>query len=367
MKNEKLLILDGIGGVPLGREIHRACEALGVAASYRDGAEFPKIPLYGLRSAWTKAVNRGASDSFFHLPRLARKAVERAIRREAPAVVLVIGFVYKFIDPAFLLALKRELGFSLVLFDTDSCNLYSKRREFVFFIENELPIYDRILSFSRVTTGFFRDTRGLDATYFPFGASPIDMPVPSGQAHDVLFVGSSDLRRIFLLEHIRDHVSVFGNRWQRNYPLISPGLKRRITDRAVWGEQLHQHFADAKIVLNITRTPFYAAETGISLRIFEALAAGAFLLTDYCDEVAELFTPGVELEMFRSSSELVDKMRFYLENPEARAAVARRGHERFLREFTWERRAAQLLVQLGLRPAGVAAQSEQVGASPGGA
>lgn len=346
----KLLIFDGIGGVPLGREINQSFQRHQVETSYHDCAELPKIPLYGIRSAYAKALNkteRDASDAFFHLPRLTKADVAATIRREAPSHVLVVGFIYKFIDPRFLFELKRELGFSLHLYDTDSCNLYAKRREFIFFIENELPIYDEIFSFSKVTTNFFRTTRGLNASYFPFGAGTIDVPPRGDAEHDVLFVGSSDLRRIFLLEHIRERVTIFGNRWKRNDPLISRGLKERIIDRTVWGRELHQLFADSKIVLNITRTPFYGAETGINLRIFEALAAGAFLLTDHCDEVAELLTPGVELETFRSSAELVEKVDYYLGNAEARRAVARRGHERFLKDFTWQRRSAELLQRMG--------------------
>ena len=79
---------------------------------------------------------------------------------------------------------------------------------------------------------------------------------------DALFVGSGDLRRILSLEAIRGQVVVYGNRWRRNFPLISPQLQERITDTPVWGGELHRLLARAKIVLNITRSDFFAAETG---------------------------------------------------------------------------------------------------------
>jgi spore maturation protein CgeB len=206
-----------------------------------------------------------------------------------------------------------------------------------------LVVYDRIFSFSEVTTNFFRRCKGLDAHYLPFGAAGIDLPAGVEERRDVLFVGSGDLRRILLLESIADHVSVFGNRWQRNYPLISGKLRENISDRPVWGAELHQLMAESKIILNITRGPFYAAETGINLRIFEALAAGKFLLTDHCDEVAELFDIGVEIETFKGSSELREKVDYYLAYPEKRAAIARAGHQRYLDEFTWEKRVKAIL------------------------
>jgi len=340
----KVLILDGISGVPLGEELCEAFANIGTAITYADLRKFKSLKFYGLKSAFRKALNkRENADSFYHLPKLNEASFEAYIRQQSPSVILVIGFVYKYLTPAFLLRIKQEYNVKLFLYDTDSCNLYSKRREFVFFIEEELPIYDEIFSFSKITTRFFKDTRKLNASFLPFGAKELVLPAQFIQDIDVLFIGSGDLRRIFILETIRSHVTVYGDRWSRNYPLMSDELKARVTDRSVWGEQLHQLLFSSKIVLNITRSHFYGAETGINLRIFEALAAGAFLLTDYCDEVAELFEIGVEIETFSSSAELQQKVRYYLENPEKRLAIARRGHERYLKEFTWQKRVEAMI------------------------
>lgn len=43
--------------------------------------------------------------------------------------------------------------------------------------------------------------------------------------------------------------------------------------------------------------------------------------------------------MFRSPSELVSKVQFYLENEDARARIAHKGHAKFMRLYTWESRA----------------------------
>ncbi|MDQ5916380.1 MAG: spore maturation protein CgeB, partial [Pseudomonadota bacterium] len=145
-------------------------------------------------------------------------------------------------------------------------------------------------------------------------------------------------------EGIRDHVTIRGNRWQRNFPLISAPLRARIDDRPVWGEELHRLLSQSKIVLNITRTDFYGAETGINLRVFEALAAGCFLLTDHCDELGELFRIGEEIETYRSSGELAEKVRHYLAHPEARQAIAVAGHAAFLAHHSWKARLTHQLL-----------------------
>ena len=346
----KLLILDGISGVPLGKELCEAFVQNGVNTDYADLRQFESQAFYGVKAGFRKAMNkRENADSFYHLPKLNEAKFAAYIMQQKPASILVIGFVYKYLTPAFLKKIAKENNIKLFLYDTDSCNLYAKRREFIFFLDTELPIYHEIFSFSQVTTRFFKDTKKLNASFLPFGANNIACKPIDTQLTEVLFIGSCDLRRIFLLEHIKDKVTIFGDRWQRNYPLISDALKSNINDQAIWGDALYQQLADAKIVLNITRSHFYGVETGVNLRIFEALAAGCFLLTDYCEELEDLFVIGEEIEVFRNASEMADKVEFYLNNPEKRQAIAKRGHEKFLNSHTWKIRAKSINQLVGYK------------------
>lgn len=282
-------------------------------------------------------------DGFYKYPKLSEHAFELSIQDIMPNEILVVGFVYKFLSPAFLLRIKKEYNIKLYLYDTDSCNLSAKRREFIFFLDQELPIYDEIFSFSNVTTRFLKETKQLNASFLPFGAKKVDQLIVNKFAHDVFFTGSCDLRRIFLLEGIKDKVTIYGARWSRNYPLISNELRRKVHDQSVWGDELTNLLMQSKIVLNITRSHFYGVETGVNLRIFEALAAGCFLLTDYCDELAEIFEIGEEVEVFRSSQELKDKVEYYLSHPKERLRIAQKGHEKFLANHTWDAKVRHLI------------------------
>ncbi|WP_263769849.1 CgeB family protein [Propionivibrio soli] len=345
-RNKKIFVLDGIAGVPLGREITAAFQEIGVEAVHFDCLRQKTRSLYGVRSACAKAANKRTDrDGFYFLPRLIENDLNDRLEGEQPSDILVVGFAYKFFSPQFLKQAAARCGARLFLYDTDSCNLYSRRREFIFFVENELPIYDRVFSFSQVTTRFFRDTRGLDAVHLPFGANPVQLPT-SESTIEALFVGSGDLRRIFLLERIREHVSIYGNRWERHRALISQPLQARIVDIPVWGETLHKLLASSRIILNITRSDFFGAETGINLRIFEALGAGRMLLTDYCEEIEDLFEIGTDIDVFRSSRELAEKVEYYLHNDDARDRIARNGQEKFLRQHTWASRIRQLSTHL---------------------
>lgn len=347
---QRILLLDGISGVPLGRELAEAFESCNFKVEYTAFNHLPKRWAYGLRSKFWKAFNKAAKeDEFYHFPKVSDRTITSLIKRLKPDIVLVVGFSYRFINPSLLKQLKLHHSFSLFLYDTDSCNLYSKRREFLYFMRQELTVYDRIFSFSKVTTQLFKNTLNLDAHFLPFGAKPLNRPQSPSKSMDVLFVGSGDLRRILLLENIKENLTIYGARWERNYALMSHGLRQTIHNQEIWGEALYQRLDAAKIVLNITRTDFYGAGTGVNLRIFEALAAGCFLLTDYTEELEDLFEIGEEIEVFRSPSELVSKVQYYLENDEARERIARNGHAKFMQSFTWKSRA-ELMTRLFQQP-----------------
>lgn len=348
-KESCLLVLDGISGLSLASEITAISNHLGVKSINVNLAALKEIYFYKIRSVLTKSFNKiNHEDDFFYLPKINEKFLVNIIDQHNPTHILVVGFLYKFINPSLLRKLADKRNIKLCLYDTDSCNIYSKRREFIFFIKQELAQYHYIFSFSDVMATFFRNTCHLPAFYSPYGAKPIVLPTASSHQHEVTFIGAADLRRIFVLEHIKDKVSIFGNRWERNELLMSSQLKSRVKGQTVWGADLHQLLSDSKIILNITRSQFYGAETGINLRIFEALSAGCFLITDYCDEINNLFKIGVELETFKSSNELKDKIDYYLANPEMREAIAYNGHQAFVERFTWEVRLRPLLKTIGL-------------------
>ena len=81
----------------------------------------------------------------------------------------------------------------------------------------------------------------------------------------------------------------------------------------------------------------------MAFRIFEALAAGSFLLTDYCDELKDTFEIGTEIETYRSSDELREKVDYYLMHDELRKSIALKGHDKFLKKFTWDARVQEFL------------------------
>ena len=99
-------------------------------------------------------------------------------------------------------------------------------------------------------------------------------------------------------------------------------------------------FHESRINLNITMRPI---AVGLSLRLFDVCGCGGFLLTNWQEELPELYEPGVEAEYFGSKEELLDKAGYYLEHDEEWAEIARRGYERTKAEHTYDKRIAEMI------------------------
>ena len=86
----------------------------------------------------------------------------------------------------------------------------------------------------------------------------------------------------------------------------------------------------------------------LHLREFEAPMSGALYLTNYSDELAEMFEPDKEVLVWRNRHELLEKARFYVEHPEAGDGIRKAGRDRALACHTYEQRFQQLFRYLGL-------------------
>ncbi|MCK4649153.1 glycosyltransferase [bacterium] len=82
----------------------------------------------------------------------------------------------------------------------------------------------------------------------------------------------------------------------------------------------------------------------LNMRVFETLSCGRLLLTDRIDNgLEDLFIDKEHLVIYNDYEDLVGKARYYLEHPEERNAIARKGQEEVWKKHTYLHRARHLI------------------------
>jgi len=105
-------------------------------------------------------------------------------------------------------------------------------------------------------------------------------------------------------------------------------------------DELPQVYGSTAINFNATSLQMKAA---VNQRVFDAPAAGGFVLTDFREQLAELFEVGKELACFGEPGEISDLVRFYLQHPEVRETMTAKARSRVLAEHTSRHRVAAMV------------------------
>lgn len=96
----------------------------------------------------------------------------------------------------------------------------------------------------------------------------------------------------------------------------------------------------SKINLNITSKPIMS---GLSLRVWDIMGSGGFLMSNYQEEIEDYFVIGEDLEVFSSEEELVDKVGYYLEHDDIREKIAKSGYEKVRKYHSYDERIKQMI------------------------
>ena len=139
------------------------------------------------------------------------------------------------------------------------------------------------------------------------------------------FIGDYESDRAQCMHYLAEHgiqVRVWGPNWKR-CPWRHQNLI--LENRPVWAAEYAKTICSFGIVLGFLRKVNRDTATSRSIEI---PACGGFLLAERTGEHQQLFEEGTEAEFFSSKEELLKKVRFYLQNPEARGRIAPAGRKR---------------------------------------
>ena len=173
--------------------------------------------------------------------------------------------------------------------------------------------------------------QGIDAEWLPL-AFPSEMcatPSPTRDL-DLAFVGSMEPaahpERVQLLQRLRETAKVAA---------IGPATPA----------EMFRRYARAKIVFN------KSIKNDVNMRYFEAMGAGAVLLTDALVDngVSDLWEPGRHFVQYRSEDDLLASFKALLADPDRLREIAEAGQKSVLEHHTYDHRARQIVARMASR------------------
>lgn len=161
---------------------------------------------------------------------------------------------------------------------------------------------------------------------------------------DLSFMGAGYPNRCQAFRQLTGYdFKIWGTEWE-DEPSLAPFWQ--LPGKRISSEDTVKIFNSSKINLNlhssVWREPAVTHGDFVNPRTFEIAACGSFQLVDRRSLMGELFEDD-ELAVFENMDELNTKISYYLDNPEERAAIARRGQERVLKDHTYAARMKTLL------------------------
>lgn len=298
-------------------------------------------------------------------------------------------FVDRHIDSAVIEEIK-SLGIPTANF---SCN---NTHQF-YLTENIAPHFDFNLHSEKSAGEKFKQI-GANPVWFQMAANPrYYHPVNVKFQYDVSFLGSSYAKRvdyIFNLLENNINVNCFGPNWLINKPneklkkiykeyirlkdlfnsvfAYSSDKRHKLSSkinnydlqcllRKKYKFHMHYPIPDERMVrlfneskINLGFLEVYSSDNDchsktnqhLHLREFEIPMSGGLYITNYSDELAEHYEPDKEVLVFHNNYELVDKIKYYLNNPKEADIIRKAGLKRALGSHTYQKRFQELFNRL---------------------
>ncbi len=208
----------------------------------------------------------------------------------------------------------------------------------------DLSGYDLILSSLPNLVEYFR-AQGKQSEYFKLGFEPAVLAQLSGEGkkRGVVFIGGISTAHAAGTKVLEELVRVVPvDFWGYGLDSLEPGSPIRSRHHGpAWGKEMYHILYNSRISLN--RHIDIAENYANNMRLYETTGTGALLITDYKQNLAEIFEIGKEIVAYHSGEDLIEKVRYYWENEAEGKEIARAGQTRTLSEHTYLSRMKELV------------------------
>ncbi|MCI0602941.1 glycosyltransferase [bacterium] len=247
---------------------------------------------------------------------------------------VVVNLDVRFISTPFLKQMKPQIR---LLVAQHAATLLPDTQDF--------SCYDLAVSSFPPTVEFFK-RKGLPAYSWPMAFETSILPEIQNteQTSTVTFVGNffkgvHDSRRelIEFLCKTFDVMEVWGPSIEQ-FPQNS-SIRKHYKGEA-WGRKLYEILSRSKITVNHHGDiPPFAN----NMRLYEATGVGTMLITDWKENLVDLFEPQKEVVTYRNFEECAEFIKYYLDHSSERESIARAGQLRTLHDHTYFQRMKEFV------------------------
>ncbi|MDY7223912.1 CgeB family protein [Halalkalibacterium halodurans] len=204
-------------------------------------------------------------------------------------------------------------------------------------ISKYISVFDYHTTNSRVAYQEYIEKGIKNTLYMPFGIDSrffVPRSAVTEFQSDVAIIGHYRENRLDIAKKLQEnfHTKIFGRDW----PIKSEG--------PVYDEDWFKAMYSSNILVNFPQTG--AGFTNVKVGIFEAIATGRLVMTEYFDEMKEFFKYDKEIVGYKNSDDLMQKIKYFLNNPQAAQAIAKEGQKRCASDHTWKQRLADIFKQI---------------------
>jgi hypothetical protein len=108
-----------------------------------------------------------------------------------------------------------------------------------------------------------------------------------------------------------------------------------------WGREMYKVMMQSNMTIN--RHIDVAGQYANNMRMFEATGSGTLLLTDDRVNNKDFFKVGEEMVVYKSSEDLIDKIKYFSLHSRDREKIAKNGQARTLKDHSYEVRMKEML------------------------
>ena len=218
--------------------------------------------------------------------------------------------------------------------------------------------------FTYMTTSYIKGVENLkkaginNAIYLSLGCNHLAYPKrDTAKEYEASFIGSYHPHRAWLVKWLRRagiDVYACGWGWDGTKKLVSHEEKIRIINASKINLNLNNEVCwDMRYMLSSPRAfinTFRSDKTyaPINVRVFEINSCGGLQVMPYMEGLEKRYEIGEELIVFNRPEQLVEQVKYYLENDAERDAIAQQGYTKTLAEHTMQQRFYDMFERLGL-------------------